>query len=136
MFKWRRTLVARRLAELKIRLATEKGGALHFAEKAAASRERFDRDYRDAVARLRATSDGLAAIFGYGVPLPPTVANSLASGGTMPSSHFDDTLKWVRDAISWLIAFGQSDEVHTETISLRYDLTHEAWKSGLNLLFC
>jgi hypothetical protein len=55
MYRYRK---ARELAKLKIRLCCMEQGALNFVERRNLSKERFDRDFNDAMARYRAVAKG------------------------------------------------------------------------------
>lgn len=129
-FKLERTTVARQLVDLKVRLATEPGGALNYAEQMEVIKQRFTRDFRDAMARLRAASEGLRTIYGYDDPLPAEIVTALA-GGQVNRRYFDLALKWVRDAIACMIRLSQLDQNYSLAISIRELVGESGWKAGL-----
>lgn len=119
-FNRRRTLVARRYQDLKTRLATDPDGALNYAKYLDASRDRFQQDFRDALARISAVQPMIRDIFGFQENLP---TNSLEI------SYFDDCLLWTRRAIQWLIRFSRRDQNSITPISLKDQMSTSDWSA-------
>jgi hypothetical protein len=134
-FQRERSKQARRLVDLKVRLATEKGGAFNYREKMDCVSSRITPDFQDALARLQAAEVGLNQIFGYNHPLPeklkllfdPPADTSSAND----SCYIDDCITWVRDAIAWLIRFSALDQSYVLTVSVRRHVDKTAWSGGL-----
>lgn len=116
-----RTLVARRLQDIKTRIATDPEGLLNHGKRLDALRERFNRDFRDALARLMVVREGLKSIYGFDAPLPAATQNS---------KYFDDCLIWARSAIQWLIRFARQEQSFVYPISVREIVGEEAWNRG------
>lgn len=131
-FRRGRTKVARDIADLKMKAYTEPRGALNYDERMKPLKARFTRDFRDALARLRAASEGLSSLYGYDRSLPSSIMNTL--GGTSSSEYqlIDDSENWTRDAISWLLRFTQLDQNYILPISIRRTINNDTqWKAGL-----
>jgi hypothetical protein len=129
-FKRNRLQVMRDMADLKARALFETDGALNYGEKLAPLRHRIDRDVRDAVARMKAVSEGLRLLLGYSTPLPPAVVSWIGGAGNIHKA-LSEGLVWVRDAIAWLSAFQQLDQQTSYPISVRRTVGENAWRSGL-----
>ena len=129
-FRRRRTGVARWVADLEARTFTEPGGALNFTEQMALIKPRFERDFRDALARAFVAAQGLKDIYGYTIPLPPRLG-SIAKTMADSDAIFDDCTTWVRDAVAWLTRFSYLDQNYSFPVSVRRSVTKDAWKAGL-----
>jgi len=129
-FRRRRTTVARLVADLKGRAFTEPGGALNFTQQMGPIKARFERDYRDALARVFVASQGLRDIYGYDVALPSSVED-IRKAAANSDTVFDDCALWVRDAVAWLTRFSYLDQNYTLPVSVRRSVGKDAWKSGL-----
>jgi hypothetical protein len=130
-FRRRRTQVARWIADLKARVFTEPSGALNYTEQMAAIQYRFQRDLRDAVARIFVASKGLSDLYGYNVSLPLSLKAIQANNAQALASVFDECVNWVRDASAWLVRFSYLDQNYTVPLSVRYLAGKDNWKSGL-----
>lgn len=129
-FKRRRTEIAQKLADLKIRIATSPGGAYNYAKKMEAIQQRVWRDLRDAIARIKVASRGLAIIYDYVVPLP----QSIVGENVDPLKYapiIDDCGIWVKDALSWLSRFAQNEQGYALALSVRSLVGEKEWKEGL-----
>ena len=92
-------------------------GPLNLLNQRDKIRERVADDFKRAAIRMTRAAQGLEQIFGYSDPLPALVANSdLLDTDALPLNR---AVKWVRDAISWLIGFSQHDQAFTRCVSLR-----------------
>lgn len=134
-FKRKRTQVARDLADYKIRLATMAGGAYNYAEQMDSVLARFNRDYSDAIVRLDAAREGMKIYYGYDVAIPPSVVTVLSQTSPAASDQMrcvDDAVRWVRDAIAFLVSFTQLEQSYTYTLSLKQTLGEQAWQAGLS----
>jgi hypothetical protein len=129
-FRRRRTGVARWIADLKARAFTEPGGALNFSEQMVPIKARFERDFRDAIARIFVAAQGLKDIYGYAVPLPDRITG-VKSGAADSDAVFDDCASWVRDAVAWLTRFSYLDQNYTLPVSVRRAVGKDKWKLGL-----
>lgn len=123
-FQRRRTLVARRLQDIKALAATAQDGLLNYGKRLPAIKRRFHGDFRDALARLEKVQQGLEIIFGYADQLPSDV-------GTL--DYFDECLLWARRAIQWLIRFSRQDQTVVVPISIRSLVGKPAWRQGLKI---
>jgi hypothetical protein len=135
MYRYRK---ARELAKLKIRLCCMEQGALNFVERRNLSKERFDRDFNDAMARYRAVAKELRLLYGYVQPDPgmAQVAAQKATLDELSANPFlgklDLYLNWVRDAIAWLIRFQATEQTYTRVISIRNAPTgSDTWDQGI-----
>jgi len=129
-FRRRRTAVARWIADLKGRAFTEPGGALNFTEQMRPIKARFERDFRDALARVIVAAQGLKDIYGYAMPLPVKVG-SITKTSADSDAIFDDCSLWVRDAVAWLTRFSYLDQNYSLPISVRRSVNKDVWKPGL-----
>jgi hypothetical protein len=119
-FRRRRTEIARSLADLKLKAATDPNGVLNYPTKMLAIRERFERDVQDAADRLCAAQRGMKLLYGYEPELP-----------TLPdSASFDEILLWTRNAISWINAFSQLEQNYVLSFSLRDFIPKSVWEHG------
>jgi hypothetical protein len=121
-FQLRRTLVARKFQDLKAKAAVAEDGVLNYGKRLPALRERFHRDFRDALARIQAISQGLSEIYGYAEPLPTNEQRI---------DFYDDCLLWTRNAIQLLIRFSRRDQNVIWPISIRESVGDAAWHSGI-----
>jgi hypothetical protein len=130
-FKRRRTQVAFDAAVDKGRRASTPNGALNYSEQVGRYRQRFDRDLKDALARFSAAANGLKLLYNYPEPIPPTVMTCIQDGNMSDAVQvFEALLEWVRDAIAYLVAFGEFEQSVTQTLSLKQLIGNEAWVSG------
>ena len=129
-----RTLQARQLMDLRVRLAVEKGGPYNYREKMDYVSERINRNFGEAVQRLQACATGLETIYGFKYPLPDSLLEFLpnaSTSGNPPSGILDACVEWVRQAIAWIIRFSNADQSCVITVSVRQHNTDQAWKDGL-----
>ncbi len=119
-FKRRRTEAARAVAAHKVRMATDEGGALNYAEQAVALQARILRDLIDAAKRVSVAAEGLRLFCGYKEPLPEGVMDLMAGNRIADTS---DTLEritgWVRNAATFLQRFVQADLSSVATFSVK-----------------
>ena len=134
-FQRQRTLQARQLMDLRVRLAVEKGGPYNYREKMDFVSERINHNFSEAVGRLQACAAGLETIYAFKYPLPNSVLEFLpnASGtpGNPSSGILDECVEWVRQSIAWIIRFSNADQSCVMTVSVRQHITDQAWKDGL-----
>lgn len=140
-FRRQRTEVAKRLADLKTKAFTETGGALNYDEQMLPIKERFQRDFRDALARIYKAADGLRLIYGYNVPLPQSITKLKTKDfkkerQQSPYKYLDDSIIWVRNAISWLVRFSQSDQNYVLPVSVKRLMPKEDWDKGKGVWEC
>jgi hypothetical protein len=124
-FMRRRTLVARKYQDIKAKAAAAADGFLNYTKRLPSLRDRFQQDFRDAVARMRTIAEGLRLVYDYNDPIP-TNENDI--------SYFDDALLWIRRAIQFLIRFGRQDQSFVVPVSLKRQLREgkfeDAFKAG------
>jgi hypothetical protein len=120
-FKKMRTAIARKYQDLKVRAATEPDGILNYLKRMTTLKQRFNADFRSALARLKQVQLGLDGVYGYTSQFP-TDEKSI--------TYFDDCQKWVRDAINWLVRFSRSEQNYVLPVSLR-NIGDQIWKDGL-----
>lgn len=135
----------RDLAKLKIRLATEPGGALNFAERESFARMRLQNDLGYACSRFDAIVLGLYACYGINIPIPKAIFSALSNSTTAaikvvaqqsptgsPDSVALQTLEpllfWVRKAISSLLSYQQQERYYSIALPLK-SLLGAAWKN-------
>jgi hypothetical protein len=123
MFQRNRREIARRVTAAKQLASTIDGGALNFEGRMAPIQQRYENDFREAIAKIQAASVGLADLYGYREPLP-TLA---APGGGL--RFFDNCLIWVRDAITYLVRFQRLEQAFVASFSLK-SLMREKWAVG------
>ncbi|MGP8224752.1 MAG: hypothetical protein ACLQGT_01210 [Terracidiphilus sp.] len=128
-FRQRRTEVARRMAEKSIASYTEPGGALNYRERMHQVQLIFHRDFRDAMARMQVGAEGIKKIYGYDDPLPKSVLAALTGGPASPIAY-DEALIWTRNAIAFLVKFGQVDQGYVHTVSIKNLLGEDEFKKG------
>jgi hypothetical protein len=107
--------------DLAARLAAmaDKAGALNFSDQADRVGDRIARDLEDAIDRLTVASDGLSKLYGYAVK-PPALRDY----------PLDEAIRWTRDAIKWLVAFGQLDQSFTRVFSIKTLVGERLWTSS------
>jgi hypothetical protein len=132
-FKRRRTQAARDIADYKLRLATEQGGAFNYPEQIGQVKRRLIRDLVDAIHRARAAAFGLRVIYGRDVALPPVVASVISGGATDVEfvALLEELTEWVRNGIEFLTSFALRDQTYTVVVSLRQHLAEREWQRGL-----
>jgi hypothetical protein len=130
-FRMRRTEVARRLADKKAREYTLPDGVLNYPERMEYLKARFDRDFRDALARMTAIVTGMQVIYGYQDKLPVSVSDVLHGKRIEHSGAFDECLVWVRNAISYVIRFSHAEQRYVIPISVRQLIGDGQYGSGL-----
>jgi hypothetical protein len=123
-FARERTRVSRRIEDIKARLATDPDGVLNYARRVLDIKNRFQQDFRDALARLKAIERGLILVYGYDDRLPSDETSL---------SFFDDCLLWTRRAIQWLIRFSRQEQSFIVPVSVRTAIGDKAWSSGRKL---
>jgi hypothetical protein len=128
-FRLRRTEVGRGLAEAKLNAYTQAGGALNYLEQMARLESSFNRDFRDALGRVRKAQEGISKLYGFSQALPTSVTD-LLGGKTANASAYDDCLTWIRDAISYLTRFAQTDQRYSFSVSVKSRLGEDAFKTG------
>jgi hypothetical protein len=121
LFQQERTSVVREIMYLKQLLATCPDGVLNYIQRMKAIQSRFHRDFRDAIARIKAAQQGLQKLYGYTEPLPDE--NS--------PSYFDLVLGWTRDAIRKRVRFSHYDQNLVFPLSVRSSCGgDEKWSEG------
>jgi hypothetical protein len=134
-FQRQRTLQARQLMDLRVRLAVEKDGPYNYREKMDVVSERINRNFGEAVQRLQACATGLETIYAFKNPLPTSVLqflpNASDSSGNPSSGILDECVEWVRQSIAWIIRFSNADQSCVITVSVRQHITDQAWTDGL-----
>lgn len=130
-FKSRRTQVGRRLAKYKAKALTEDDGALNYPKRMRRIRQLFERDFRDALARIFAASEGLKQYYGYSAPFPTSLEALRNHKNHSLGQYFSDALLWVRDAISWLAKFAQFEQNYVLALSIRESVSDREWTNGL-----
>lgn len=108
--------------ELRRKAATAPDGALNFSRRLSGIRERFNQDFRDALARLKAIQPGLKQVYGYELVLPNDESSV---------DFFDACLLETRKALQWLIRFSRFDQTSVVPVSLLQLLGESEWKRGL-----
>src|SRR5262249_55827854 len=103
----------------------------NYGERMASLQERFERDFRDALARIWAVRDGLKKVYGYDRPLPKNVELLRDGEGEACPGCFDECLMWVRDAIGWLVRFTHAEQEYALPVSLAVLLTRDEWAQGI-----
>ena len=100
-------------------------GPLDLGPMVDALKKRFASDFVDAYVRITVAYDGLREFYGFDGSPPPT--NDPAEDLMEP---IDANVGWVRNAIRWLIAFGQLDQTWILALSLRECIKNEnEWKA-------
>lgn len=123
-FQKRRTIVARRLQDIKVKLALGPDGLLNSGKRLPHLKSRFQNDFRNALARLRAAEEGLLKVFGINYALPDEA--------TSGESFFDDCVVWVREAIQIVISFSQRDQSTVVPFSVKEIVGNSAWNAGIS----
>lgn len=131
-FRKRRTEVARSIADQKAIAYSTPEGPLNYRDQMTRIKARYDRDFRDAIARLPACESGMKMIYGYNEPLPASVTKLLKAGTASPTV-FDEALIWVRNSIAYLVKFGQLDQRYSVTVSLKSILGKDGFRKGANV---
>ena len=129
-FRQRRTEVSRRIADAKVASYTKPGGALNYPERMTRIEARFRRDFRDALARISAAREGLKKLYGYDEPLPASVMAALSNKPQDQPGAFDEALIWVRNAIAYLVKFGQIDQRYSFPVSVRELIGEDLYKAA------
>jgi hypothetical protein len=109
-FQKRRTMVARRMEDIKAQLATDSDGILNYEKRLRPLQDRFRRDFRDAYARMIAVNRGLKLLFNIEGNLPPPVNDA---------RMYDDCLMWCRNTIQHLVSRGRNDISSIHQLSIR-----------------
>ncbi len=121
-FQRRRTMVARNYQDIKSKASTQADGILNYKKRLDPLKESFQKDFRDALARLKVVEKGLKLIYGYSFPLPSEVNNL---------SYFDDCLIWTREVIQWLIKLSRNELNTVYPISIKSFYSRNDWKDAL-----
>ena len=119
-FRMQRTQIARQLADMKYKAAAEIGGPLNYLERMAPIKERFEQDFKEAIARLYVAAHGLKNLYGYVEPLPSSIDSLLSVeriNEELPRRYLDDCLLWVREAISFMVGFAQAEQSYVMPLS-------------------
>ncbi len=109
-FQKERTLVSRKLQDIKVKAAVEDDGILNYAKRLIPLKQRFDNDFRDALARLKVVELGLSIIFGISIPLPKNETDV---------DYYDNCLLWTRNTIQWILKFSRKELNCIYPISVR-----------------
>jgi hypothetical protein len=117
-FRAERTKVARMLIKHKDQQLQTDTGPLNYCWRRDQERKRVDRDFRDALARITVIADGLREIYGYSDQLPEGLSLALDKKD-VPLGLYDECLSWVRDAISYMVKFNQTEQRYAVPISIR-----------------
>ncbi|QOJ21923.1 MAG: hypothetical protein HRU77_15270 [Gammaproteobacteria bacterium] len=121
VFLRRRTLVARKIQDIKARAATDPDGILNAGKRLEQIKARFQLDFRDALARLLVIQRGLSDIYGYDIPLPQQSEDL---------DYYDRCLLWTRQTMQWLIRFSRQEQCFVLPISIRGLIGDDAWLDG------
>jgi hypothetical protein len=120
-FKRQRKQVAFEIAVKRASQTYMDKGVLNYKEKIEVVEKRFSSDLREVIARLIAIQTGMKQLYGYVDP---------ELGEFKSGFSFDDTVLWVRNAISWLVRFSRIEQNYVLPISVKQ--TASAWASGLS----
>jgi hypothetical protein len=126
-FKNRRDTVARDMNALLDSLMTKSGLAYNYVEQSDHLRTRFTRDFRDAYVRMLVARDGLNTIYGVDIPGFPEITPATPADAPI----FDSAVTWVRDAIRYLVGFGQLDQSYVLTVSVRKVMQEASWNAAI-----
>lgn len=132
-FKRRRTQAARDTADDKVRLSTDPGGALNYAEQANSARTRALRDFIDVIGRISPIRTGLNQIYNVDVPVPNILAGILDGSATSvdAAEAIEQFAIWVRECIAKLVRFTQNDQTYTLLVSVKQTNGLLAWNVGV-----
>lgn len=101
-------------------------GAFNLKEQFRMLAESITRDFKDAYDRMRVAYDGLVMFYAFdrhaGHQPPPTLNPNTDRFGPI-----DASVLWTREAIRWLIAFGQLDQGWTYSFSVRALVGDAEW---------
>jgi len=117
-FKRKRSLLAATHSLARLDVLDQTGHPLNYRARIEAVRVRFERDLRDAWARIMAAAHGLDQLFGYAEPLPA-------------HDDLDGIVLWLRDAMSWLSTFQRRDQNYVVSVSVRQSLGAADWAAGV-----
>lgn len=124
-FQQRRTVVARDLQDFKAKAALDADGALNYAKRIIPLKQRFARDFRDALARIQVVEKGLKKLYGYDFPYPKDET---------AIDYYDQCLMWTRHVIQWVLKFSRNEQNTVIPISLKQIIApaqfNEMIKSG------
>jgi hypothetical protein len=111
--------IARALAAVKQHASSIGNGALDYESRMKPIQQRYENDFREALARIQIAARGLVLLYGYKDPLPQaSVDNGL--------HFFDDCLIWVRKSINHLVRFQRLDQSYILSFSLK-TLCRDTW---------
>jgi hypothetical protein len=91
---------------------------------------RSARDFRDAMDRLKAAKLGMSQIYGYDDTDQWARVQAILPARMVTRQNIEDCLRWVRDAIAFLVRFGHRDQACVRAISVR-TLAGDHWDAGL-----
>lgn len=135
----RRDALEKGVTDFKAASARARNGILNYSERLGPIYDSFYRDFTDALARVQVANTGLMALYGTADPtrpelqLPKSVSPWLDSGveiAAAPRGVFDDTLKWVRDSIAYMVQLSHREQNYVLTVSLK-KLAGASWAPGL-----
>ena len=119
-FQRRRTVVAREIQDIKTKAAVSDNGVLNYVKRLVPLKQRFDKDFRNALARMKAAQQGLKTIYGYDFPLPSDETSV---------DFYDNCLIWTRSAVEWILKFTRKELNTIYPISLRETLGSDTYKN-------
>jgi hypothetical protein len=120
-FRRSRTEIARSLADLKAKAATDTGAVLNYPERMREIQLRFARDFRDVLDRVFVASDGLEELYDYSAKLPLSIQAFRYGTVVRPGqrSYIDELTNWVRDAVSHVVMFTQMEQNYVLPVSIK-----------------
>lgn len=134
IFRSMRSDVALLMNVIKKAVMYAPDGAYNYAAQMELVRQRFLRDFQDSYSRLMKAKDGLEQLYAYYTSAPK---NDLCYGfqpSAFPElkenedSFFDQCLLWTRDAIRFMVAFGQLEQNYVFPVSVKdYCGGDDAW---------
>jgi hypothetical protein len=119
-FQKRRTIISRDINDFKAKAVLDPNGVLNYVKRLRPLKQRFDRDFRDALARMKVIEKGLKSIYGYDFPCPK-------DEGAV--DYYDQCLLWTRHVIQWVLKFSRNEQNTILPISLKQVLTQAQFDS-------
>lgn len=126
-FASKRDSVQRNNNDAKRTAFKTQGGDLFFDDRIETLTASWQDDVGEVAARFTAIKDGLLLLYGYG---PGAAFISDVPPDPGPNS-LSATLKWVRDAINFLIAFNEVEQNYVLPISVRASCSNSEWQECL-----
>jgi hypothetical protein len=114
----------REISERKVNAL--RGGAWNFSERCQSMEDQMRQDWRDVQLRAWTAYEGLRTYFGYGSNGEPPLPEG-------PNADVGALATWIRQAISFHVAFTHHEAAQTEVISLRSQL-RDSWGPFLKAL--